>query len=102
MANKDKRQKFSLGKFLLNKLMLIAALICEVIAYLMDQGLMTGSERVISGLTVAGVVIAFIYLVLDGLRRKYKRYSEQWGFSSSGGAEKDDRTESVPQEKSGV
>ena len=85
-SNNVKKKKIPIIiEFLVSKLMLLVALACEVISYLMDQGIMQGSARVINGLTVAGVVLIFIYLVINGLTRKYKYYIEKWQLGSAGG-----------------
>ena len=91
--NTDKQPmngKFNIAKILYDKLMLIVALCCEIVAYLMTRGVLEGSAQVINGLTVAGVVIMFIYLVTDGLKRKYKQYSKKWGFAPSAGESADE------------
>lgn len=86
-------------KFLYDKLMLIVALGCEIVAYLMRIGTLGGSAQLVSGLTVAGVVILFIYLVMDGLKRKYKQYSKKWGVDPSADEPDDDSCQdSEPQE----
>lgn len=68
-------------KFFTGKIFLIAALICEVIAYLMVKGIMSGDAKLINGLTVAGVILLFIHLIKDGLTKKYRHYSKKWGFA---------------------
>lgn len=77
--NQSGREKSSLKKFLYSKLILLAALVCEVAAYLMVRGVVQGNEQAINGLTVAGVILLFVYLVKDGLTRKYRHYSKKWG-----------------------
>ncbi len=83
--NIKKKKNPSIREFLVSKLILLVGLACEVISYLMDQGIMQGSARVINGLTMAGIVLVFIYLVMNGLTRKYKQYKEKWYFGSADG-----------------
>ncbi|NLW34274.1 MAG: hypothetical protein GXY80_02165 [Syntrophorhabdus aromaticivorans] len=85
MASNNIKKITIIKEFLVSKLILFVALACEVISYLMDQGIMQGSERVINGLTMAGIVLVFIYLVMYGLTRKYKQYKEKWYSDSADG-----------------
>lgn len=78
MKNQGK-EKFSLARFLRRKALLLAALVCEVIALLMDKGVISATDELTMRLTVAGMIIVFIYLVIDGLKSKYKYYSKKWG-----------------------
>ena len=78
MRNKV-REKFSPAQFLRRKFLLLAALACEVTALLMDKGIIAATEDLTMRLTVAGMIIVFIYLVIDGLKNKYKYYSKKWG-----------------------
>lgn len=73
------KEAFSLKKYLYDKLFLLGALVIEVIAYLMVRGVISGDQQLINRLTVAGVILMFIYLVKDGLSRKYRYYSQKWG-----------------------
>ena len=74
MKNQRKEnEKFSLAQFLRRKFLLLGALVCEVIALLMDKGIIAGSDE------LAGMIIVLIYLVIDGLKNKYKYYSKKWG-----------------------
>ena len=66
------KKPFSLKDFVCGKLILMVALACELTAYLM---------------AVAGVILMFIYLVSDGLRKKYALYSKKWGESAFAGAQ---------------
>lgn len=80
MKNQRKEnEKFSLAQFLRRKFLLLGALVCEVIALLMDKGIIAGSDELTTRLTVAGMIIVLIYLVIDGLKNKYKYYSKKWG-----------------------
>lgn len=79
MKNVPKKENFSVKGFLLSKLLLIAALICEVIAYLMSRGILQAQPQLVNGLTVAGVILLLIYLVKDELSKKYRYYSKKWG-----------------------
>ena len=91
--NQSGKEKFSLKKFLYSKLILLAALGCEVIAYLMVKGVLQGEAQAVNGLTVAGVILLFIYLVKDGLTRKYRHYSKKWGmgpYAEPAGSEPED------------
>ena len=78
MKNQGK-EKFSLARFLRRKALLLAAHVCEVIALLMDKGVISATDELTMRLTVAGMIIVFIYLVIDGLKSKYKYYSKKWG-----------------------
>ena len=78
MKNKAK-EKLSPAQFLRRKALLLAALVCEVIALLMDKGVIAAADELTMRLTVAGMIIVFIYLVIDGLKNKYKYYSKKWG-----------------------
>lgn len=78
MKNQGK-EKFSLARFLRRKALLLAALVCEVAALLMDKGVIAATDELTMRLTVAGMIIVFIYLVIDGLKNKYKYYSKKWG-----------------------
>lgn len=78
MKNQTK-EKFSLARFLRRKFLLLAALACEVTALLMDKGIIAAADELTMRLTVAGMIIVFIYLVIDGLKNKYKYYSKKWG-----------------------
>lgn len=83
MKNQRKEnEKFSLAQFLRRKFLLLGALVCEVIALLMDKGIIAGSAELTTRLTVAGMIIVLIYLVIDGLKNKYKYYSKKWGMGS--------------------
>ena len=80
MKNQRKEnEKFSLAQFLRRNFLLLGALVCEVIALLMDKGIIAGSAELTTRLTVAGMIIVLIYLVIDGLKNKYKYYSKKWG-----------------------
>lgn len=69
MKNQRKEnEKFSLAQFLRRKFLLLGALVCEVIALLMDKGIIAGSSELTTRLTVAGMIIVLIYLVIDGLK----------------------------------
>ena len=69
MKNQRKEnEKFSLAQFLRRKFLLLGALVCEVIALLMDKGIIAGSDELTTRLTVAGM-----------LKNKYKYYSKKWG-----------------------
>lgn len=75
----ETKEKFSIAKFLRNKALLLAALVCEVVALLIDKAVITGFDKYEMSLTFAGLILMFIYLVWDGLKRKYKFYSRKWG-----------------------
>lgn len=81
------KNPFSLKDFVCGKLILMVALACELTAYLMAEGYIQAAPKVINGLTVAGVILMFIYLVSDGLRKKYALYSNKWGESAFAGAQ---------------
>lgn len=76
-VNKDKTGK--IAGYLYWKILLIAALALEIIALLMRKGIMVGTESMINRFTAAGGVLVFVYLVIDGLSKKYRYYSKKWG-----------------------
>lgn len=67
------------AKYLYWRILLIPALVFEVIALLIRKGIMTGTDQMISSFTVAGGVLVFVFLVIDGLSKKYREYSKKWG-----------------------
>lgn len=73
------KENFSFPQFLRRKLLLLAALVCEVAALLMDKGVIVASDKLTMDLTVGGIVIVLVYLVIDGLKNKYRYYSKKWG-----------------------
>lgn len=79
MKKEKENKKFSVKEFLYEKLMYLAALACEIVALLMDKGIIQASESMVNRLTVAGVIILLIKLVKDGLSSKYRYYSKKWG-----------------------
>ncbi len=66
-------QQFSFINFLKKKLLLLVALVCEILALLIDKGILTWDPQYEGRLTVCGVVLMLIWLVMDGLQRKYKK-----------------------------
>lgn len=76
---KPAKEKFNLGKWLYQKLLLLAALAFEVAALLIDKGVVTGTETLEMRLTWIGIVIMLVYLVWNGLKQKYRYYSRKWG-----------------------
>lgn len=66
-------KSFNLKEFLRKKLMLLAALVCAVLSMLIDQGILKWDAQYEGRLLVAAVVLMLIWLVIDGLQRKYKK-----------------------------
>ena len=71
-------ENIALLKFLIEKLILIIALACEVIAFLIRNGNIGGSEVLASRLALAGAIIIVIYLIVNGLRGSFRRDSKEW------------------------
>lgn len=76
---KPAKEKFNLGKWLYEKLLLLVALVFEVAALLIDKGVVTGTEALEMRLTWIGIAIMLVYLVWNGLKQKYRYYSRKWG-----------------------
>ena len=68
-------KEFDFVKFLKKKILLLAALVCEILALLIDKGILTWDPQYEGRLTVCGVVLMLIWLVMDGLQRKYRKMS---------------------------
>lgn len=64
---------FDPKQFLRKKLMLLAALVCAVLSLLIDKGILNWDAQYEGRLLVAAVVLMLIWLVMDGLQRKYKK-----------------------------
>lgn len=79
MKKEKNNQKFSIKQFMYDKLMYLVALACEVVALLMDKGIIQTSETMVNRVTLAGAIILIIKLVIDGLSSKYRYYSKKWG-----------------------
>ena len=52
------------------KYLLLAALVCEVLALLIRKEMIAADPSLVSRLTVAGAVLVLIYLIYDGIRKK--------------------------------
>ena len=65
--------KFDPKDFLKRKILLLAALVCEIISLLIDKGMLDMKPEFEGRFLVAGVVLMFVWLVIDGLQRKYKK-----------------------------
>ena len=61
------------------KLLLLAALACELLALLIRKGVFTADPELVARLTVAGAVLVLIYLVYDGIKRKARKIRAQLG-----------------------
>ena len=59
---------FDFVKFLKKKILLLVALVCEILALLIDKGILTWDPQYEGRLTVCGVVLMLIWLVMDGLQ----------------------------------
>lgn len=73
------KENFNIPQFLRRKFLLLAALVCEVVALLMDKGIISATDERTMELTIAGIVIVLVYLVIDGLKSKYRYYSKKRG-----------------------
>lgn len=87
---KPAKEKFNLGKWLYEKLLLLVALVFEVAALLIDKGVVTGTEALEMRLTWIGIVIMLVYLVWNGLKQKYRYYSKKWGMGPYAEADPED------------
>lgn len=65
--------KIDLKEFFRKKLLLLAALVLEIISLLIDKGILDMPPEYEGRFLVAGVVLMFIWLVMDGLQRKYRK-----------------------------
>ena len=66
-------KNFDLKAFIRKKLLLLAALVCTVLSLLIDKGILKWDAQYEGRLLVAGVVLMLIWLVIDGLQRKYRK-----------------------------
>ena len=64
---------FDLKQFLKKKLMLLVALVCAILSLLIDKGILHWDAQYEGRLLVAAVVLMLIWLVMDGLQKKYKK-----------------------------
>ena len=64
---------FDFKAFIRKKLMLLAALVCAVLSLLIDKGILKWDAQYEGRLLVAAVILMLIWLVIDGLQRKYKK-----------------------------
>ena len=64
---------FDLKAFIRKKLMLLVALVCAVLSLLIDKGILKWDAQYEGRLLVAAVILMLIWLVIDGLQRKYKK-----------------------------
>ena len=65
--------KFDPKEFFRKKLLLLVALVLEIISLLIDKGVLEWPAEYEGRFLVAGVVLMLIWLVMDGLQRKYKK-----------------------------
>ena len=70
---------FDPKKFLREKLLLLGALACEVVALLIRREIIAADPELVGRLTVAGVVLMLIWLVIDGLRKTARRVRANMG-----------------------
>jgi len=69
---------FDLKQFLKKKLLLLGALVCTVLSLLIDKGILAWDAQYEGRLLVAGVLLMLIWLVSDGLQRKYKKMEKAY------------------------
>ena len=91
--------KFSFDQksFLREKLLLLGALACEVVALLIRREIIAADPELVGRLTVAGVVLMLIWLVIDGLKKTARRVRANMGLDDDGEAE-DAAEEAEPEE----
>lgn len=82
-------KEFNLKQFLRKKLMLLAALVCAVLSLLIDKGILNWDAQYEGRLLVAAVVLMLIWLVMDGLQRKYKKMAAVYEANLSATAEEE-------------
>ena len=80
---------FDPKQFLRKKLMLLAALVCAVLSLLIDKGILNWDAQYEGRLLVAAVVLMLIWLVMDGLQRKYKKMAAVYEANLSAMAEEE-------------
>lgn len=66
-------KSFDLKAFVRKKIMLLVALVCAILSLLIDKGILNWDAQYEGRLLVAAVVLMLIWLVIDGLQRKYKK-----------------------------
>ncbi len=74
--------RFDPRSFPPEKLLLLAALVCEVLALLIRKGVLAAGPELVARLTVAGVILLLIYLVYDGIKRKARKIRAQMGLDA--------------------
>ena len=81
--------KFSFDpkSFLREKLLLLGALACEVVALLIRREVIAADPELVGRLTVAGVVLMLIWLVMDGLKKTARRVRANMGLDEDEDAE---------------
>ena len=82
---RDILSKFDLKEFLRKKLLLLGALVCAILSLLIDKGILTWDAQYEGRLLVASVVLMFIWLVIDGLKRKYHKMAKAMGIDLNAG-----------------
>ena len=80
---------FDPKQFLKKKLMLLVALVCAVLSLLIDKGILKWDAQYEGRLLVAAVVLMLIWLVMDGLQRKYKKMAVVYEANLSAAAEEE-------------
>ena len=65
--------KFNPKEFFKKKLLLLAALVLEICSLLVDKQILALPAEYEGRFLVAGVVLMLVWLVMDGLQRKYRK-----------------------------
>lgn len=81
---------FDPKQFVKKKLMLLVALVCAILSLLIDKGILQWDAQYEGRLLVAAVVLMLIWLVIDGLQRKYKKMAAVYEASMAAEAPEDD------------
>ena len=85
--------KFDLKQFLRKKIMLLAALVCAILSLLIDKGILTWDAQYEGRLLVAAVVLMLIWLVIDGLQRKYHKMARAMGIDLNADKTAEDKSD---------
>ena len=80
---------FDPKQFVKKKLMLLVALVCAILSLLIDKGILNWDAQYEGRLLVAAVVLMLIWLVMDGLQRKYKKMAAVYEANLSATAEEE-------------
>ena len=88
-------KNFDLKQFLRKKIMLLVALVCAVLSLLIDKGILNWDAQYEGRLLVAAVILMLIWLVMDGLQKKYKKMSAVYEAAMSADDSEEDSADGV-------